>query len=89
MRPTSTVALSLLTATLMCPAILPAQAPGGQAPGRREAMLRGMDANGNGKLDPGEIRDNRARFFIHGIARKAGMDPSKPIPIRDLLGALP
>ena len=40
-------------------------------------FLKRLDSNQNGRVDPGEIKDDRTREFL----RKAGVDPSKPINI--------
>ena len=61
-----------------------AQRGGGGPPGGgdfRQRMLQRMDRNGNGVLEPGEV-DERARGFIDRMARDAGMQPGRPMPIR-------
>ena len=40
-------------------------------------FLKRLDANQNGKVEPGEIKDDRTRNFL----KNAGVDPSKPINI--------
>ena len=40
-------------------------------------FMKRLDTNGNGKVDPSEVKDERTRGFL----RKAGVDPSKPISI--------
>ncbi len=48
-----------------------------------DALLRRMDANGNGRLESGEA-PSQYRLIIDRAARKAGLDPSKPISIEQL-----
>jgi len=59
-----------------------------QRDGRRgfdpRPILERMDANRNGVLEPSEISP-RARHHIDRAARRAGLDPSRPIPIEALL----
>lgn len=43
-----------------------------------ENFLKRLDANQNGKVEPGEIKDERTKSFL----KKAGADPSKPITIK-------
>jgi len=43
-----------------------------------EKFLKRLDTNGNGKVEPGEIKDDRTRGFL----KNAGVDPSKPISIK-------
>ena len=45
-----------------------------------------MDANGNGVLEPGEV-SSRAQGFVERMARDAGVDPGRPMPISRLLGS--
>ena len=42
-------------------------------------FLKRLDTNQNGKVEPGEIPDDRTRSFL----KKAGVDPSKPISIKN------
>jgi hypothetical protein len=44
-----------------------------------------MDRNGNGVVEPGEL-DDRARGFVERMARDAGLDPNRPMPISRLAG---
>lgn len=60
--------------------------PGGGGPGGGfdpTEMLRRMDANGNGQLDPNEVSD-RARGFLNRMTEGTGIDTSKPISIERL-----
>ena len=41
-------------------------------------FLKRLDTNKNGKVDPGEIKDDRTRSFLE----KSGVDTSKPISIK-------
>jgi len=50
-------------------------------------MMRRMDANQNGLLEPHEVSD-RARPYIERAARSAGLNPSRPLSIRALEGAI-
>ncbi|NQU20738.1 MAG: proprotein convertase P-domain-containing protein [Candidatus Nealsonbacteria bacterium] len=64
------------------------QPPGGDRSGSSRAdvairVMRGMDANRNGHLEPKEISD-RARPYIERYARMARLDMSRPMPIRPL-----
>lgn len=43
-----------------------------------EAFLKRLDVNQNGKVEPGEIKDDRTRGFL----KNAGVDTSKPINIK-------
>jgi Ca2+-binding EF-hand superfamily protein len=43
-----------------------------------------MDKNGNGQIEPDEV-DGRTRFMIQRAAQNAGLDPSKPLPIKTLV----
>lgn len=63
--------------------------PGGGGPGGRggtEEMLRNLDANKNGMLDPNEM-EGPAKFFVPRLASEAGLDPSQPMPIDQLIAA--
>ena len=81
-------------AFLMLPAILAAQFPGrsGYGGDRRSfdpaEMLRNMDANKNGMIEPSEMASNRAAFFVRGAAQRAGMDLTKPLAIDKLTEAM-
>lgn len=50
-------------------------------------MLRGMDANKNGLIDPSEM-STRSRMFLGRAAERAGLDMSKPMPIDKLSAAM-
>ena len=45
--------------------------------------LRGMDANNDGRLDPGEIPEAR-RPFVQMMAQRLGVNPNGPIDLRAL-----
>ncbi|QDU93336.1 EF-hand domain-containing protein [Lignipirellula cremea] len=47
-------------------------------------ILRRMDANQNGQLEPNEVSE-RARRFVDRLAEKAELDPSQPLPLEKLL----
>lgn len=49
-------------------------------------ILKRMDQNGNGQLEPNEISD-RGRRFVGEIASKAGLDPNGPLAIDKLIAA--
>jgi Ca2+-binding EF-hand superfamily protein len=44
------------------------------------SMLRRMDQNSNGTLEPEEISE-RARGFVEPMLRRAGLDPTKPVSL--------
>jgi hypothetical protein len=46
-------------------------------------MLRGMDQNGNGVIEPNEV-SGRGGSFIRSMAERAGLDPNQPLPIDKL-----
>lgn len=50
-------------------------------------LLKRMDANGNGQLEPGEVSD-RARGFVERAASQAGLDPKQPLAIDKLSAAM-
>lgn len=50
-------------------------------------LLKRMDANANGQLEPDEI-SGRARGFIDRYATQAGLDPKQPLPIDKLTTAM-
>lgn len=50
---------------------------------RMTEFLGRMDQNHDGRLDPQEISD-RARPFVERMLREAGLDPARPVSIRDL-----
>lgn len=50
-------------------------------------MLKGMDGNKNGLIDPSEV-SGRSRMFIDRAAEKAGLDKAKAMPIDKLLPAM-
>lgn len=58
--------------------------PGGFNP---EDMIRRLDANGNGVIEPQEA-EGRARYMVERIARDNGLDPSRPIPVNRLIEAM-
>lgn len=43
-------------------------------------FLKRLDTNGNGSLEPDEV-SGRASGFVRSAAERAGLDPSKPLPI--------
>lgn len=57
--------------------------PGGDRNERALGMLRSMDRNGDGKLEPSEIPEYR-RNFVSGIVSRLGGDPNKTIDLNDL-----
>ena len=61
----------------------PGGAGGANSPDRMIAMLKAMDANGDGRLDPNEIPEYRRPFVTMMITRLGG-DPSKTVVIADL-----
>ncbi len=58
--------------------------PGGR--GGTEEMLRNLDLNKNGMLDPNEM-EGPAKFFVPRLASEAGLDPSQPMAIDQLIAA--
>ena len=46
-----------------------------------------LDANKNGQIEPNEA-EGRARYMVEGMARGAGLDTSKPIPLDKLKEAM-
>ena len=50
---------------------------------RMISMLRSMDVNQTGVLNPNDIPENR-RGFVNAIATQFGMDPNRPIHLADL-----
>ncbi|MEX0586405.1 MAG: hypothetical protein WD176_07165 [Pirellulales bacterium] len=54
-----------------------------QAADRASSLLKRMDVNNNGQLEPGEV-PSQYRLLIDRHARQAGLDTSKPIPIAQL-----
>ncbi len=49
-------------------------------------ILKRMDQNGNGQLEPEEVSD-RGRRFIGEMASRAGLDANQPLPIDKLVAA--
>lgn len=49
-------------------------------------MLRRMDQNGNGTIEPNEV-SGRGGGFVRGMAERAGLDPNQPLPIDKLAAA--
>jgi Ca2+-binding EF-hand superfamily protein len=65
---------------------------GGGRDRRREGydpaeMLKGMDGNKNGLIEPSEV-SGRSRIFIDGAATRANLDKTKAMPIDKLLPAM-
>jgi hypothetical protein len=52
----------------------------GDRAARFEGLLRSMDANGNGVLEPSEIPEERRGIFMF-MASRAGIDPNQPVVI--------
>lgn len=66
---------------------------GGNSGGDRRSfdpneMLRNMDTNKNGQIDPNEMASNRSAFWVRGAAQRAGMDLTKPLAIDKLAEAM-
>ena len=55
----------------------------GRPGGRWSEMIRQMDKNGDGQIQPDEVPE-RARPMFRGSAERRGLDPNKPIPIDKL-----
>jgi hypothetical protein len=51
-------------------------------------ILRRLDANANGMIDPGELESNRSAFFVRSAAERAGLDTSAPLAIDKLVAAM-
>ena len=51
------------------------------------AFLKRFDANGNGTIDPDEV-SGRMKNMIDSMAQRAGLDPSKPMPLDKLAEAM-
>ncbi len=65
-----------------------AQAQGrGRFSGDPMELLKRLDANGNGMIDPGEA-NGRSLSMIQKAAASAGLDPTKPLPIDKLAPAV-
>src|SRR5438105_175819 len=67
--------------------------PGGGPPPwggefRPEEMFSRVDLNGNGKLEPEEWQQSRARPLIEKAASEAHLDLAKPIPLDKLRKAM-
>lgn len=65
---------------------------GGGRDRRREGydpaeMLKRMDENNNGKIEPNEI-SGRSRSFVERAAERAKLDPREPLPLDRLLPAM-
>lgn len=60
--------------------------PGGSSRGgfSPDEMIGRMDTNQNGQIEPDEFQNSRARYFLEGRLRDAGIDPSKPMPVGKL-----
>lgn len=72
--------------------LVPALSVQGQRERRREGydpadMLKRMDDNNNGKIEPNEI-SSRSRSFVEKAAERARLDPRDPLPIDRLLPAM-
>lgn len=50
------------------------------------AIIKGWDKNGNGTVEPNEL-EGRSKSFAEGMARRAGLDISQPIPVDKLISA--
>ena len=51
-------------------------------------MVRNLDANKNGQVEPSEMSSNRSAFWVRGVASRAGMDLTKPLPVDKLIEAM-
>ena len=51
------------------------------------AFLKQLDKNGNGTIDPDEV-NSRMKKMIDGMAQRANLDPSKPMPVDKLIEAM-
>lgn len=51
------------------------------------AIIKGWDKNGNGTVEPSEL-EGRSKSFAEGMARRAGLDFTQPIPVDKYLSAL-
>ncbi len=89
MRRLAALALCAITLSLFVPATLQAQfrGRGGRSFDPAE-MVRGIDANKNGQIEPAEMASNRSAFWVRGAAQRAGMDLSKPLPVDKLIEAM-
>ena len=47
---------------------------------RFDALLKQLDANGDGTIQPGEVPRDR-KYIYESMARRAGLDPNGPIPV--------
>ena len=57
--------------------------PGGPGPGPGfdpSEMLKRLDSNGNGLIEPGEAQ-GPARYMVQRMAERLRMDPNQPIPV--------
>ena len=54
---------------------------------RLEGMLRGLDTNGNGVIEPGEVPEERKRM-LEFMARRAGIEIDGPIKIEKIRDAM-
>ncbi len=52
-----------------------------------DQIIGRLDANRNGTIEPGEVIGRR-RLFFEQMARRAGLDPNKPIPVSKMKEAL-
>ncbi|HUE71454.1 MAG TPA: hypothetical protein VMP01_11275 [Pirellulaceae bacterium] len=88
MRLSATAAIGTVAiGMLVFPASLEAQyrGRGGFDPAE---MIRNMDANKNGQIEPAEMASNRSAFFVRAAAQRAGLDLTKPLPVDKLVEAM-
>src|SRR5438552_3890821 len=81
--------VAVLCAHALAPTVAAQGPPGGGFFNHEEMgqRLDGLDANKNGLLEPNEV-EGRARYMVEGMARGAGLDTSKPIPLDKLKEAM-
>jgi hypothetical protein len=51
-------------------------------------LLKRLDKNDNGQIEPDEVTSDRARGFIDQAATRAGLDPKQPLSVEKLSSAL-
>ena len=80
--------MALVTAVVAMLAIFCGPQPAWAQPrGGPGSMFARLDANGNGVIEPSEVPD-RFRPFFERMAKRAGLDPRRPIKIDQLRGAM-
>lgn len=93
MRLSATAAIGTVAiGMLVFPASLEAQYRGRGGEGGRSfdptEMIRNMDANKNGQIEPAEMASNRSAFFVRAAAQRAGLDLTKPLSVEKLVEAM-